>query len=377
MIVSFKDAFKLLGISIICCLMMFVSTFFLNYYLDVINLRSEIADNLIPLYDAQIAMAKFTSAISGGCLTIISALMLIFYIRLYITSHVSHLGILKAMGYSDGMLALRFAVFGASVFIGAIVGFAAAFIAMPTIYESMTVDGMGKIAIHFHVTLLILLVFVPTIVFSALSCLCAYISLRRPVGEMLRGKSAVKEKSKIIEGREREFLKEMRAQTLKSKKSLAFFTAFSAFCFSAMVQMSISMRDMTSLTMYLMIFMIGVILAVTSLVMSVTSLINGNIKNISIMKAFGYSVRECSRAVFGGYRLFAYIGFAIGTAYQFGLLQLMLGVFFKGVDVPEYSFDVPAFFITLAAFAVLYELAMFLYSLKLDKILVKEVMLET
>ena len=111
--------------------------------------------------------------------------------------------------------------------------------------------------------------------------------------------------------------------------------------------------------------------------MAVTSLVNGNVKNIAMMKAFGYSMKECSLTVLGGYHIFAFIGFALGTVYQYGLLSLMVNLVFKDVaEVPEYNFDVPVFFITLAAFIVLYEALMLFYSYRISKISVKEVMLE-
>lgn len=378
MVVSLKDSIKLIGIIIVSFCAVFVCTFFLNFYLDAIKLDGALTDSAAILYDAQMATAKFTSAISGGFLGIIAVVMLVFYIKLYIDSHAKQLGILKAMGYSDGEIALRFAVFGISVLLGTALGFGFGFAMMPAVYKSLTIDGLPEIAITFHVQLLILLVIVPAIIFSALACLYAFFALRRPVSEMLRGGSDRKNKNrKAKEEKERSFLVEMCLKTLSGRKSLAFFFAFACFCFSAMVQMSVSMLDLSTGSMGLIILIIGVVLAVTSLLMAITSLVNGNIKNVSIMKAFGYSMKECSLAIFGGYRIFAFIGFAVGTIYQFGLLKLMVNVVYKDVAaVPEYNFDVPVFFITLAVFIVFYEAVMILYTFKINKISVKEVMTE-
>lgn len=114
-----------------------------------------------------------------------------------------------------------------------------------------------------------------------------------------------------------------------------------------------------------------------SAVMAVTSLINGNVKNVSVMKAMGFSLKECVLTVLAGYVPFAVLGFALGTAYQYGLLQLMINVIFKNVgEVPAYSFSLSAFFITLAAFIVAYAALIAVYVLKINKIPVKEVMLE-
>ena len=95
------------------------------------------------------------------------------------------------------------------------------------------------------------------------------------------------------------------------------------------------------------------------------------------MKTFGYSLKECALTVLGGYHIFALIGFAVGTVYQYVLLSLMVNIVYKNVAaVPDYNFNLPVFFITLAAFIVFYEAVMLFYTIKINKISVKEVMAE-
>ena len=195
---------------------------------------------------------------------------------------------------------------------------------------------------------------------------------------MLRGKIERKsKKGKSGADKDRAFLSEMLFRTIGGRKALAFFVAFACFCFSAMVQMSVSMLDLSSKEMGAIILATGIVLAVTTLLMATTLLVNGNIKNISIMKAFGYSLKEYAFAVLGGYHIFALIGFGAGTVYQWGLLKIMVDLVFKDVaEVPEYGFDVPVFFITAAVFIIFYEGIMLFYTLKMSKISVKEVMEE-
>lgn len=379
MIVSLKDSLKLIGIVIVTFCAVFVCTFFLNFYLDAKSIESSItAEETITLYNAQMSTAKFTCAISGGFLAVIAVVMLVFYLKLYVDSHCCQIGVLKAMGYSDGEIAMRFYVFGISVFIGAALGFGIGFAYMPTVYKALTIDGLPEIEINFHPLLLVALVVVPTAAYSVLSCVFAYFQLKRPVLNMLRGKTA-KEKSEKVKYKEknRSFLKEMFFETLRSKKMLAFFIAFACFCFSAMVQMGASMRELSTKQMGLIILIIGIVLAVTTLFMAITSILKGNIKNISIMKAFGYSMKEYSVSVLAGYNIFAFIGFAVGTFYQYGLLKLMVEVVYSDVGaVPDYSFNVSVFFITLAIFIVLYEGVMAFYAYRMSRISVKEVMTE-
>ena len=379
MFVSLKDSLKLIGIMIICFCAVFVCTFFLNFYLDAKTLEGTFDDpELISLYSAQMSTAKFTCAISGGCLAIIAVVMLAFYIKLYIDKNAKNLGIMKAMGYSVLEIAIRFSVFGFSIFFGAALGFVLGFIFMPTVYKSMSISGLPEINITFHPSLLFLLVFLPSIVFSLLSIFYAYLALRRPVSEMLKGKA---EKFKTVKHKEREkersFIKEMCVKTIFGKKSLAFFVFFACFCFSAMVQMAVSMKELSAETMGGIILVIGLVLAVTTIIMALTSLVNGNMKNISIMKAFGYSMKECTVAVLVGYHLFAIVGFGIGTIYQYMLLSFAVNIIFKDVTiVPDYNFNWPVFFITFACFIVFYEVIMIFYSFKINKISVKEVMTE-
>ena len=78
-----------------------------------------------------------------------------------------------------------------------------------------------------------------------------------------------------------------------------------------------------------------------------------------------------------GYRPIAWIGFALGTGYQFGLLKVMVNVVFKNVEnVKTYNFDVKAFCIALPVFIISYELIMLFFSTRIKKLTIKSVMLE-
>mgnify|MGYP001101083815 FL=1 len=118
---------------------------------------------------------------------------------------------------------------------------------------------------QFHPLLTFALVGAPTIAFAVISVLFAYLKLKSPVLDLLRERQNVK----VRIGRDGKenvpFLKDLRGVTLRSKKSLVFFVAFSAFCFSAMVQMSFSMDELASETFAVMVLSIGLILAFVTL----------------------------------------------------------------------------------------------------------------
>lgn len=137
------------------------------------------------------------------------------------------------------------------------------------------------------------------------------------------------------------------------------------------------MKDLSSFMIGAMIMLIGLFLSFTTLFLAITTVINGNTKTIAIMRVFGYSQKECCRALLGGYRPLSYIGFAIGTVYQYALLRIMVDIVFKDFEgMPEYKFDFPVMFLSLAAFILIYETIMHIYSGKIKDISIKEIMLE-
>lgn len=367
MIVSFKDSFKLIGILITVLCAALVSNMFISYYIDLAAIEDTIQSAQdLALYTAQVATAKVVVGVSGGCLSLTAGAMLVFYIAQHIEKKGKELGILKAMGYSDAEIAARFWVFGLTSFVGAAVGCALSYAIMPSFYAAQSKDFI-YVPMHFHPSAFFIIILLPAAVFSALSVAIAYVKIKIPVMQLFAGKKTYKFKNRREDKRERPFLKEIKRATLFSHKSLAVLLAFSGFCFSAMIQMSISMFDVGEM-FALMILLIGLILAFTTLIMGVSALISRNMQSFAVMRAMGFAHKDCYAAVFGGYRPIAYIGFGIGTVYQYGLMKIMFDIVFKDVGAtPEYKFDFAALAIALAVFVVSYELLTYLYSLKVIK----------
>ncbi len=384
-VVGIKDAAKLTGIFIIVCCAVLVCTLFLNFNIDIAGIRDEITSQQVMLfYEAQVSTAKVVSSLCGGCLLITSVIMLIFYIKHYVDTHKKELGILKAIGYSGGKIAVNFWVFGSSVFLGALAGFAGAWMMMSAFYEVQNEDKiLPAMSPHFHPILFLSLVILPAVLFGIISIFYSFLKLKAPVLRLLKeswqiptGKEKHREKREE-KGGERPFLDELKRSTLRDKKTLVFFIIFASFCFASMTQMSFSMDELASAMMGIMIMLIGIVLACTTLFLAITTVINGNKKTIAMMRVFGYSQKQCCQALLGGYRPMGYIGFAIGTIYQYVILKVAVYVIFKDIEgMPEYGFDFKAMLIALAAFLVIYETVMYLYSEKLKKISIKEVMLE-
>lgn len=382
MVVGLKDTAKLAAISVISCCAVFVCTLFMNFYLDISEIKGKVtSEQGMIFYDAQVSTAKVVCFVTGGCLFITSAVMLMFYVKYYIDSHKKELGILKAMGYRSRNIAMNFQVFGISVFTGTIIGFFGAFLTMPAFYRVQNEDKiLPEIKVHFHLELLIGLVILPTVIFAVLAVIYACMRLRKPVMGLLKEHDGTSLKARHHR-REKDydgpFVNDLKRNMLRTKKMLVFFIIFSSFCFSAMTQMSASMKDMSSEMMGIMMLCIGIILACTTLFLAITTVIKGNTKTIAMMRAFGYSQTECFRALLGGYRPVAYIGFAVGTVYQYMLLRMMVDIVFKDLEkMPEYTFDVPVMLISLVSFVIFYETVMYVYFEKIKKITIKEIMIE-
>lgn len=379
MLIGIKDLAKLFAISIVTCCAVFVCALFLNYNIDIVGIKDEITTPQgMVMYDAQVATGKVVVGVSGGCLVATTVVLLIFYIKNYIDSHGKELGILKALGYSDINVAKHFWVFGTSVFIGTAIGYAAAVIYMPTFYDVQNdMELLPQIQPEFHFLIAFSLIAFPTLFFMLLSVLYAFFKIKSPVLRLL--KEAQNIKIKAVKDNEKDllFLTDLKKNTLKSRKILVFFVGFSAFCFSAMTQMSMSMDDLASETFSFMIISIGLILAFMTLLMSLTSVVRSNTKTIAMMKVFGYSRKECSSSILGGYRPVSYVGFIIGTVYQYLLLKIMVDVVFSDFEnMPEYNFNFKALAVSVVTFIAAYEIIIYCYSRKISGQSVKSIMLE-
>lgn len=378
MIISIKDIFKMTGILIVSFCAVFVCTLFLNYYMDLTGVESLITEDASRIfYEAQCNTSKVVSAVSGGCLLLTTVVLLCFYIGHYIDTHKKQLGILKALGYSRFSIAKQFGVFGLSVFAGTALGYFCAHLLMPTLYEVQNKDGyLPTFDVTFHPALCMALVGLPTIFFAVLSILYSCRRLKASALSLMRETTA----AKVVRAKKESdlpFLAELRKSNIRQRKSLVFFITFAVFCFSAMMQMACSMDELASRMMSVMVMSIGIVLACVTLFIATTSVIKANSKTITMMKVCGYEAKDCARAVLGGYRPWAYLGFALGTIYQFMLLKIMVTIVFRDIEnMPDYRFDFPIMIVTLAAFILLYEIVMLVYTKKMERLSLKEIMLE-
>ena len=247
---------------------------------------------------------------------------------------------------------------------------------MPSFYAQQASNHvLPDITLRFNAHIFLLILLLPALIFGALAVLIAYLKLKRPVIELIKGKSSKPVKVKAREGKDRPFLFDVSSSVFKQRKSLVFFVAFGGFCVAAMIQMGLSMKDYASEMMGAIMIIIGLVLAVTSLFLALTTVVGGNAKTIAMLKVFGYNQKENFLAVLGFYHIPSYIGFALGSVYQWGLLNVMVNVVFRNYDnIPTYDFDWAVFGICLAGYFVAYELLNFVYSILIQRTSLKSVM---
>jgi putative ABC transport system permease protein len=170
----------------------------------------------------------------------------------------------------------------------------------------------------------------------------------------------------------------IRENMLLNNLVLMFFMGFAAFGFSCMVQMAFTMLPFDSGGLMIGVFLaFGLMMGLVTLLLSLTFIVNKNKKYLALMRAYGYTDRECGRAMFGGYRIVTYIGFAIGTVWQFFLIKTMASMFAKSHELDEVLFSWLGLWVTLAVFLVAYELILLYYKWRISKIPLKEIMQAT
>ena len=380
MIVQLKDLRKAIAVVIVSFCAVFITTLFSNLYLDLKGLDIT-GFNIMQkkFYDAQLIVSKFVIIITGTVLSVSAAVMLIFYIKQFIDDSKHKIGILKAQGYSNNFIASKFFVFGFLVFLGSLLGYGCSHLFMPKFYESRNIDNiLSELTMNFHPQLLLIMVILPSLLFLVISIVYVLFNLNVPTINLLKQINSTNKKIRKRRFRQyKNFFKELRATVLFSNKTLLFFVIFAALSFSSMIQMAFGMRDFVDGTIRIMMMVIGVILSLSILLISLEVIASSNIKNISILNIMGFSKSECSKIVLSGYRVVAYIGFAVGTVYQYFLIRVLLKVLSKKLDSETiYNFDLISVIGSFIAFVLIYEIFILYYSNKIKGLNVKKIMME-
>lgn len=262
---------------------------------------------------------------------------------------------------------------------GSLLGYGSSHLFMPKFYESRNTDNiLSELTMNFHPQLLLIMVILPSLLFLVISIVYVLFNLNVPTINLLKQINSINKKIRKRRIRQyKNFFKELRATVLFSNKTLLFFVIFAALSFSSMIQMAFGMRDFVDGTIRIMMMIIGVILSLSILLISLEVIASSNIKNISILNIMGFSKSECSKIVLSGYRVVAYIGFAVGTVYQYFLIRALLKVLSEKLDSETtYNFDLISVISSFIAFVLIYEIFILYYSNKIKGLNVKKIMME-
>ena len=373
---------KFIGVIILIFGTVFICTIFGSYYLDLSAVELPDIPQIKSIFEAQLAMVRIICCLAGGCLGLIALIIAIFNINRHINENQSSMGILKALGYSNLNISSKFSKIALYVLYGAIAGYIGGMLVAPTIYEEMANTESFSLDLSFHALLPICLVGGITTLFSVLSFLFAYIKLKKPALSMIK-KETLHHLSVIKLNKryktDNSFLKEFRRNTCANHKILMFFIGFASFGFSAQIQLPITMisSSMGDTSMSAIItaicFPIGILLGSVTLFIVGECIIQSNSEAIAIMKAFGYTDKECNNALLNVYRLPAFIGFLIGTVYQYTLIQLFVSLFADTYTI-EIPFNILGSVIVFFIFLIGYEMIMYGYKRKLSQTNLKRIM---
>lgn len=140
---------------------------------------------------------------------------------------------------------------------------------------------------------------------------------------------------------------------------------------------SSSQQKGTYVALSFLFIIIGLALSILTISIVVKVIISSNRKYFALMKAFGYTDSECNRIVLSGFRIIAYIGFIIGTIYAIILSKFLFDALAKSstMAIPMTP-DVKVIVLSLAIFAVSYEVIMLLYKKSFNAVSVQEVMMK-
>ena len=326
-IIQLKQLKQLSVVAVICACASFVATLFLNFWLD---LRLLDFDQLSLLgqayYRVQEKISQVVAGVSGLVLVVTALAMVLFYIHQFIEDQQTDLGILKAVGYARGQLARQFWIFGLYGLLGTLLGGLTAYTFLPHFYTTRNSAGLlTGLSLHLHWGLVLTMVLLTSLLLTAMAVGYAYHVLARPSLVLLKGRQTLRPpRKKGQQGGRENFLSDLRASLFWRHKFLIFLVGFAAFCFAAMLQLALGLQDMMDVALQVMMIGIGLILSLSIFYLALLTLLSRHKDSVAILKAMGYSQRDCLSVTLHPYYGVVMLGFLLGSAYQFGIMRLIL-----------------------------------------------------
>lgn len=125
----------------------------------------------------------------------------------------------------------------------------------------------------------------------------------------------------------------------------------------------------------IMLFVFGLVVGATVLLLSIYGAITNYKKYIAIMKICGYTEKECSYTAIDGYRKVSLLGFLISIPYSFILCTVMFNIISKNSDMLyPVNFNIKSVAICFVLTLILTESIIMLTKKQISKISFKEIM---
>lgn len=339
-----KDFSRLTSLVIVSFTVAFVCSLFLNYLLDLTEFKKTFFDEMILMeLNSRETMARFTFMLTFIMLGVTTIFLIISAVNTFIDEHQPVMGMLKAMGYSNLKIAMDFYKFGLAIFMGLLLGYLSSMTIAPVFYDAFAGESHTNPPLTFQMMTVVYMVLIPTLVMIVISVLHAYRRLRKRPLEMIYHVSVIKASDKLAtyqeKNKDNDYLKSISRVTIRRHRGKTLLVIFAGFCFAAMMQMPITLWNSGFSLIGAMIMVVSAVtLGCGILYITLNIVVNANRKAIAIMKMCGYSDHECNKVFLKPYKCYGYMGFIIGSIYQFLLVKMIMQFYEK--SNPDFSFEV-------------------------------------
>ncbi|MGI6256712.1 MAG: FtsX-like permease family protein [Anaerovoracaceae bacterium] len=138
---------------------------------------------------------------------------------------------------------------------------------------------------------------------------------------------------------------------------------------------SVERTSKTYVTLSIMLFVCGLVVGATILMLALSRVIQSNKQYIAFMEGMGYTKKECSYATISGYRIIAIIGFLISIPYTIMLSRIMFRMISAGSDMAyPTSINVVSIAVCLVLTMGIVELLLTYFRKQLGRTTLKEIM---
>lgn len=196
-------------------------------------------------------MNSIIMGFSMGVLGCIAVLLVIITITQQINSEQPHLGVLKALGYTNVEVSAKYLGYFIIIFLAAVIGYLAGHLLTPVFY-SLLCSKFHIPFINDHINIINMIIFciAPSLMITLLAFLTSVMKVKRPALHLIKNMK-VKKNGILVKARNRKvtdkkYLKGVRKVILFSNLLLFVFILFGGFALGVQIQFAYTTYNMTS-----------------------------------------------------------------------------------------------------------------------------------